>query len=157
MVLKCTHYTTSFPLNVSQTGCTIASQLGFEPGLLVWQAGSLPIKPSGLARIYKVENYIATKSHQNTRRLFLYSNVNFCPFHHRSINLTFSEEKSRRRQCKKICSSMALTHSPSIENIPNQNEIFYTTSNFSKESVSSSENQPFLNLMRHKFFETVSV
>ncbi len=31
---------------VSQTGCTIGSQLGFESGLLVWRAGSLPIKRS---------------------------------------------------------------------------------------------------------------
>ncbi len=49
MVLKSTHYTTSIPLNVSQTGCTIASQLGFELGLQVWRAGSLPIKPNGSA------------------------------------------------------------------------------------------------------------
>ncbi len=47
MVLKCTHYTTRITLNVSQTGCTVASQLGFEPGSLVWRAGSLPIKPRG--------------------------------------------------------------------------------------------------------------
>ncbi len=46
MVLKCTNYTTRITLNVSQTGCTVASQLGFEPGSLVWQADSLPIKPS---------------------------------------------------------------------------------------------------------------
>ncbi len=49
MVLKCMHYITHITLNVSQTGCIIASQLGFEPGSLVWQAGSLPTKPSGLA------------------------------------------------------------------------------------------------------------
>ncbi len=30
MVFKCTHYTTCVTLNVSQTGCTVASQLGFE-------------------------------------------------------------------------------------------------------------------------------
>ncbi len=40
MVLKCTHYTSHITLNVSQTGCTIASQLGFEPGLLVWRVSS---------------------------------------------------------------------------------------------------------------------
>ncbi len=49
MVLKCTHYTTRITLNVLQTGCTVASQLGFEPGSLVWLVGSLPIKRSGLA------------------------------------------------------------------------------------------------------------
>ncbi len=49
MVLKCTHYTTHITLNVSHTGCTVASQLVFELGSLVWRAGSLPIKPSGPA------------------------------------------------------------------------------------------------------------
>ncbi len=48
MVFKCMRYTTYITLNVSQTGCTVASQLRFEPGSLVWRAGSLPIKPSGL-------------------------------------------------------------------------------------------------------------
>ncbi len=43
MVLKCTHYTTCITLNVSQTGWTVVSQLGFWP---VWWASSLPIKPS---------------------------------------------------------------------------------------------------------------
>ncbi len=36
MVLKCTHYITRITLNDAQTGCTIASLLGFEPGSLVW-------------------------------------------------------------------------------------------------------------------------
>ncbi len=49
MVLKCTQYTTRITLNVTQSGCTVAFQLGFEPGSLVWRAGSLPIKPSGPA------------------------------------------------------------------------------------------------------------
>ncbi len=35
-VLKCTHYTTRITLNVSQTGCTVASQLVFKPDFLVW-------------------------------------------------------------------------------------------------------------------------
>ncbi len=48
MVLKWTHIT-RITLNVSQTGCTIVSQLGFEPGLLVRWAVSQPIKPSGPA------------------------------------------------------------------------------------------------------------
>ncbi len=46
MVFKCTRYTTCITLNVSQTGCTVASKLGFEPGLLVWRAGSLSIRSS---------------------------------------------------------------------------------------------------------------
>ncbi len=46
MVLKCTHYTTLITLNVLQTGCTVASQLRFEPSSLVWRASSLPIRPS---------------------------------------------------------------------------------------------------------------
>ncbi len=50
LVFKCTHYTTCITLNVSQTGCTVESQLGFEPGSLVWRAGSLPIKPSEPAK-----------------------------------------------------------------------------------------------------------
>ncbi len=45
-VIECTHYITRITLNVSQTGCTIAFQLGFKPSLLVWLTGSLPIKPS---------------------------------------------------------------------------------------------------------------
>ncbi len=49
MVFKCTHHTTCITLNVLQTGCTVASQLGFEPCSPVWQAGSRSIKPSGLA------------------------------------------------------------------------------------------------------------
>ncbi len=49
MVFKCKHYTTCITLNVLQNGCTVVSQLGFEPGSLVWRAGSLPIKPSGPA------------------------------------------------------------------------------------------------------------
>ncbi len=49
MVLKCMLYITHITLNVSQTGCTVVTQLGFELGLLVWQAGSLPTKLSGLA------------------------------------------------------------------------------------------------------------
>ncbi len=49
MVLKCTHYITRITLNLSQTGCIVASQLGFEPGLLVWRTNSLPTKPSGPA------------------------------------------------------------------------------------------------------------
>ncbi len=49
MIFKCTHYTTCITLNVSQTRCTVASQLGFEPGSLVWRASSVPIKPSGPA------------------------------------------------------------------------------------------------------------
>ncbi len=53
MVLKCTHYTTRITLNVSQTGCTVASQLGLELGSLVWLASFLPIKPSKLASIKK--------------------------------------------------------------------------------------------------------
>ncbi len=52
MVLKCTYYITHITLNVSQTGCTVASQLGFEPSSLVWQAGSPPTKPSRHANIY---------------------------------------------------------------------------------------------------------
>ncbi len=36
-------------LNVPKIECTIAFQLGFEPGLLVRQTGSQPTKPSGLA------------------------------------------------------------------------------------------------------------
>ncbi len=51
MVFKCTYYATCITLNVSQTGCTVAYQLGFKPGSLVWRAGSLPIKPSGPAVI----------------------------------------------------------------------------------------------------------
>ncbi len=47
MLLKCTHYITCITLNVSQTGCAVVSQLGFEPCTLVWQASSLPTKPSG--------------------------------------------------------------------------------------------------------------
>ncbi len=35
MVLECTHYITCITLNVSQTGCTIASQLGFQLCLMV--------------------------------------------------------------------------------------------------------------------------
>ncbi len=46
MVLKCAHYITRITLNVSQIGCTVASQLRFEPSSLVWQASSLPTKPS---------------------------------------------------------------------------------------------------------------
>ncbi len=46
MALKCTHHITRNTLNVLQTGCTVASQLGFEPGLQVWRTGSLLIKPS---------------------------------------------------------------------------------------------------------------
>ncbi len=34
MDLKCTHYTTCITLNILQTGCTVASQLGFEAGSL---------------------------------------------------------------------------------------------------------------------------
>ncbi len=47
MVLKCKHYTTRITLNILQTGCTVASQLGYELGLLVWRADFLPIKPIG--------------------------------------------------------------------------------------------------------------
>ncbi len=46
MVLKCMHYITRITLNVSQTWYTVASQLGFKLGLLIWQASSLPTKPS---------------------------------------------------------------------------------------------------------------
>ncbi len=53
MIFKSTHYTTRITLNVSQTGSTVASQLGFEMGSLVWRAGSLPIKPSGPANSNK--------------------------------------------------------------------------------------------------------
>ncbi len=49
MVFKCTHLTTLITLNVLQTGCTVVTQLRFEPGSLVWRAGSLTIKPSGPA------------------------------------------------------------------------------------------------------------
>ncbi len=49
IVFKCTHYITSITLNVSQAGCTLVSQLGLEPGSLVWRTGSLPIKASGPA------------------------------------------------------------------------------------------------------------
>ncbi len=35
MVLECTHYIIRITLNVSQTGCTVASQVGFKPGSLV--------------------------------------------------------------------------------------------------------------------------
>ncbi len=49
IVLKCTHYISHITLNVLQTGCTIVSELEFKLGSLVWQAGSLPIKPSGPA------------------------------------------------------------------------------------------------------------
>ncbi len=38
-------------------GVPVASQLGFEPGLLVWQAGSLPIKPSRLAKDSKYSEF----------------------------------------------------------------------------------------------------
>ncbi len=51
MVLKCTHYIPRITLYVSQTGCILASQLGFEPSSLVWRAGSLLIKPSGPATV----------------------------------------------------------------------------------------------------------
>ncbi len=51
MILKCTHYTTRITLNVLRTGCTVAFQLGFELGSLVWRAGSIPIKPSWPARL----------------------------------------------------------------------------------------------------------
>ncbi len=61
---KCTHYTTCITLNVSQTGCTVASQLGFEPGPLVWRSGSLPIKPSGPANANKeAEAFFTALSH----------------------------------------------------------------------------------------------
>ncbi len=56
MVLKCTHYTTRITFNVPQNGCTVVSQLGFEPGSPVWRAGSLPIKPSGPAVCYPTES-----------------------------------------------------------------------------------------------------
>ncbi len=45
-------WNTCITLNVSPTECAVALQLGFELGLLVWWAGSLPTKPSGLAEIY---------------------------------------------------------------------------------------------------------
>ncbi len=48
IVLKCTRY---YTLNVSQTGCTVAYQLGFKTGSLLWRASSLPIKPSGPAKV----------------------------------------------------------------------------------------------------------
>ncbi len=67
MVLKCTHYTTCIKLNVSQTGCTVAFQLGFEQHLLVWRASSLPIKPSRLAKKKQKElhgNYLPI-THKN--------------------------------------------------------------------------------------------
>ncbi len=35
-----------------KTGCTVAPQLGFEPGSLVWRAGSLPIEPRGPASLF---------------------------------------------------------------------------------------------------------
>ncbi len=35
MVLKCTHYITRITLKVSQTECTVGSQLGFKLGMLV--------------------------------------------------------------------------------------------------------------------------
>ncbi len=46
MVPKCTHYIKRITLNVSQTGCTVVSQLGFELGSLIRRAGSLPTKQS---------------------------------------------------------------------------------------------------------------
>ncbi len=46
MVLKCMDYITCIILNVLQTGCTVASQLGFELGSLVWRDGSLLSKPN---------------------------------------------------------------------------------------------------------------
>ncbi len=49
MVLKCPHFTICITLNVSHTGHTVVCQQVFEPGSLVWQAGFLPIKPSGPA------------------------------------------------------------------------------------------------------------
>ncbi len=52
MVLKCTHYITRITLNISQTGCNVASQLGFELGSLVWQVGFVPTRPSRLALLY---------------------------------------------------------------------------------------------------------
>ncbi len=36
-------------------GCTVVSQQGFEPGSLVWRAGSLPIKQSGQAEVVEVQ------------------------------------------------------------------------------------------------------
>ncbi len=58
MVLKCTHYTTRITLNVSHTGCTVVSELGFKLGSLVWRTGSLPIKPSGPAWLVNDFAYI---------------------------------------------------------------------------------------------------
>ncbi len=51
--------------NVSQTGCTIASQLGFEPCSLIWRAGSLPIKPSGMANCYKISHMCSQNTFGN--------------------------------------------------------------------------------------------
>ncbi len=50
MVFKCRHCITSTVLNVLQTECVIVFKLGFEPGSLIQQAGSLLTKPSRLVK-----------------------------------------------------------------------------------------------------------
>ncbi len=57
MVLKCVHYTIRITLNVLQTGCTVASKLGFEPCSLVWRTSSLPIKPRA-GYLYMIPSFI---------------------------------------------------------------------------------------------------
>ncbi len=52
MVLKCIYYITRIALNVSQTGCSVASHLGIKPDSLVQRAVSLPTKPSEPAATY---------------------------------------------------------------------------------------------------------
>ncbi len=58
MVLKCVHYITHITLNVSQTGSTVASQLEFELGSLVWRTSFLPTKPSGSAFPCIIEEFV---------------------------------------------------------------------------------------------------
>ncbi len=79
MVFKYTHYTTCITLNVSQTGCTVMSQLGFEAGSLVWRAGSLPTKSSGPAGKTKE---LTKKNHDKMYRIshcFCNEAVGYCP------------------------------------------------------------------------------
>ncbi len=58
MVFKYRHYTTCITLHILQTGCTLAFQLGFEPDSLVWQASSLPIKPSSPAERDLIKSFL---------------------------------------------------------------------------------------------------
>ncbi len=58
-------------LNVWQTGHAVASQLGFEPGLLVQLAGSLPTKPSGPVKLRLVYIFLEWLCFQMIRSVLL--------------------------------------------------------------------------------------